>query len=132
MNARYFYHRSRATHRANARLDDRLTDGIHRSPGAAAAAKTSTPAPMVQRSVATRGHSVKLPEGITAEKLGRDVFNKTYYPKGEDADASRKPWVVIDAGSSARLGRLSTVAATHLCWAGTRGATPRRSTWAST
>ena len=43
---------------------------------------------MVQRSVATRGHSVKLPEGITAEKLGRDVFNKTYYLKGEDADAS--------------------------------------------
>ena len=82
---------------------------IVRPPLAAAAAKTSTPAPMVQRSVATRGHSVKLPEGITAEKLGRDVFNKTYYPKGEDADASRKPWVVIDA-AGLRLGRLSTVA----------------------
>jgi large subunit ribosomal protein L13 len=68
---------------------------------------------MVQRSVATRGHSVKLPDGITAEKLGRDVFNKTYYPKGEDADASRKPWVVIDA-AGLRLGRLSTVAATYL------------------
>ena len=86
---------------------------IVRPPLAAAAAKTSTPAPMVQRSVATRGHSVKLPEVITAEKLGRDVFNKTYYPKGEDADASRKPWVVIDA-AGLRLGRLSTVAATYL------------------
>ena len=46
-------------------------------------------------------------------KLGRDVFNTTYYPKGEDADASRKPWVVIDA-AGLRLGRLSTVAATYL------------------
>ena len=58
----------------------------------------------------TRGHSLgSLPPelGVTAEKLGRDVFNTTYYPKGEDADASRKPWVVIDA-AGLRLGRLST------------------------
>ena len=64
----------------------------------------------------TRGHSLgSLPPelGVTAEKLGRDVFNTTYYPKGEDADASRKPWVVIDA-AGLRLGRLSTVAATYL------------------
>jgi len=31
-HARYFYHRSRATHLANALLDDRLTAGIHCSP----------------------------------------------------------------------------------------------------
>ena len=60
-----------------------------------------------------RGHTVKLPDGVTADKLGRDVFNTTYYPKAEDADASRKPWVVIDA-EGMRLGRMSTAAAVYL------------------
>jgi len=69
-----------------------------------------------QTIVAATG-SVTLPEGVTVEKLGKDYFNTTYYPKGEDADCSRKPWVVIDA-EGLRLGRLSTLVATYL-----RGAT---------
>ena len=43
----------------------------------------------------------------------QDVFNNTYYPKGEDTDNSRKPWVVVDA-AGLRLGRLSTLLATYL------------------
>jgi large subunit ribosomal protein L13 len=79
------------------------------------AATTARPVTNVARAarVVARGHSLKLPDGVTVEKQGRDVFNTTYYPKGEDADFSRKPWVVIDA-SGLRLGRLATVAATYL------------------
>ena len=47
------------------------------------------------------------------EKMGKDIFNSTYYPRNEDTDASRKPWVVIDA-AGLRLGRLSTLIATYL------------------
>jgi len=62
--------------------------------------------------------TVSMPEGMEKpEKLGKDVFNTTYYPQGQDTDASRKPWVVIDA-EGLRLGRLSTLVATYL-----RGAT---------
>ena len=58
--------------------------------------------------------TVKLPEGMAAPaKLGPDVFNSTYYPKGEDTDCSRKPWIVVDA-ADLRLGRLSTLLATYL------------------
>ena len=56
---------------------------------------------------------MKLPDGVSADKLGRDVLNTTYYPKGEDVDMSRKPWVVIDAAGM-RLGRMSTAAAKYL------------------
>ena len=45
--------------------------------------------------------------------LHQDLLNKTYYPKGEDTDNSRKPWIVIDA-AGLRLGRLSTLIATYL------------------
>lgn len=43
----------------------------------------------------------------------QDLLNTTYYPKGEDTDCSRKPWIVIDA-EGLRLGRLSTLIATYL------------------
>ena len=62
---------------------------------------------------ATVAGSVKMPEGVVAEKMGKDVFNSTYYPRGEDTDNSRKPWIVIDA-AGLRLGRLSTLVATYL------------------
>jgi large subunit ribosomal protein L13 len=63
---------------------------------------------------ATVAGSVKMPEGVGApEKMGPDVFNSTYYPRGEDTDNSRKPWIVIDA-AGLRLGRLSTLVATYL------------------
>ena len=69
---------------------------------------------MGSKRVAAFAGSVKMPEGMAApEKMGKDVFNSTYYPKGEDTDGSRKPWVVIDA-SDLRLGRLCTLIATYL------------------
>jgi large subunit ribosomal protein L13 len=65
-------------------------------------------------SAALRGRSLQnTPEGITIDKKGEDVFNKTYYPKAEDVDNSRKPWVVVDA-TDMRLGRMASVAATYL------------------
>ena len=48
-----------------------------------------------------------------SNRIEQDVFNTSYYPKGEDTDNSRKPWVVIDA-AGLRLGRLSTLVATYL------------------
>ena len=68
---------------------------------------------MGSKRVATVAGSVKMPEGVTVEKMGKDIFNSTYYPRNEDTDASRKPWVVIDA-AGLRLGRLSTLIATYL------------------
>jgi large subunit ribosomal protein L13 len=69
---------------------------------------------MGSKRVAAFAGSVKMPEGMAAPaKMGKDVFNSTYYPKGEDTDGSRKPWVVIDA-SDLRLGRLCTLIATYL------------------
>ena len=68
---------------------------------------------MGSKRAATVAGSVKMPEGVTVEKMGKDIFNSTYYPRNEDTDASRKPWVVIDA-AGLRLGRLSTLIATYL------------------
>ena len=68
---------------------------------------------LASKRVAAMAGTVKMPEGVTAEKMGKDVFNSTYYPRGEDTDNSRKPWIVIDA-AGLRLGRLSTLVATYL------------------
>lgn len=63
---------------------------------------------------ALRGRSLQnTPEGVSIDKKGADFFNKTYYPKAEDVDNSRKPWVVVDA-TDLRLGRMASVAATYL------------------
>lgn len=63
---------------------------------------------------ALRGRSLQnTPEGVSVDKKGADIFNKTYYPKAEDVDNSRKPWVVVDA-TDLRLGRMASVAATYL------------------
>ena len=63
---------------------------------------------------ALRGRSLQnTPEGVSVDKKGADFFNKTYYPKAEDVDNSRKPWVVVDA-TDLRLGRMASVAATYL------------------
>jgi len=63
---------------------------------------------------ALRGRSLQnTPERVSVDKKGADFFNKTYYPKAEDVDNSRKPWVVVDA-TDLRLGRMASVAATYL------------------
>mmetsp|Transcript_13577 Transcript_13577/g.22221 ORF Transcript_13577/g.22221 Transcript_13577/m.22221 type:complete len:238 (+) Transcript_13577:78-791(+) len=82
-------------------------------------ARVSVPARMqtVRRSTqaltTARLLPAELPAGVTVEKMGKDVFNSTYYPRGEDTDCSRKPWIVIDA-AGLRLGRVSTLIATYL------------------
>lgn len=49
----------------------------------------------------------------TAESLGTDLWNKTYYPTGADAANVIKPWYIIDAEGQT-LGRLATLAAMHI------------------
>ena len=52
-------------------------------------------------------------EGISIPSLGPDVWNKTYYPKGQDTLNRKKQWYIIDAEGQT-LGRLATLAATHI------------------
>jgi large subunit ribosomal protein L13 len=49
----------------------------------------------------------------TVEKLGRDIWNTTYYPKGVDHVPTEKTWYMIDAKGQ-RLGRMATLIATYL------------------
>jgi hypothetical protein len=53
------------------------------------------------------------PPSLSIPNIYQDIFNSTYYPRGEDTDCARKPWIVIDA-AGLRLGRLSTLVATYL------------------
>lgn len=47
------------------------------------------------------------------EALGPDLWNTTYYPKGDHAKSETKEWYVIDAAGQT-LGRLATLAADHI------------------
>eukprot|EP00850_Spirogloea_muscicola_P024491 SM000916S24377 [mRNA] locus=s916:61:975:+ [translate_table: standard] len=47
------------------------------------------------------------------EKLGADSWNRTWYPKAEDAAKAQKTWYVVDA-SSKKLGRLASAIAVHI------------------
>ena len=47
------------------------------------------------------------------DALGPDLWNTTYYPKGDHAKAETKDWFVIDARGQT-LGRLATLAADHI------------------
>mmetsp|Transcript_7807 Transcript_7807/g.14777 ORF Transcript_7807/g.14777 Transcript_7807/m.14777 type:complete len:227 (-) Transcript_7807:222-902(-) len=49
----------------------------------------------------------------TAEKLGPDLYNKSYYPKAADHEQVNKPWYIVDAEGQT-LGRLATLVAGHL------------------
>ena len=50
--------------------------------------------------------------------MGPDLWNRTYYPSGSDANPLIKPWYVVDAEGQT-LGRLATMVAMHLrCAAG--------------
>lgn len=50
-------------------------------------------------------------EGI--EKMGPDVWNKTYYPKADDHKNVEKKWYIVDAADK-RLGRLASTIAIHI------------------
>ena len=47
------------------------------------------------------------------EKLGRDIWNTTYYPKAVDHVPTEKTWYIIDAKGQ-RLGRMATLIARYL------------------
>lgn len=47
------------------------------------------------------------------EKLGADLWNRTYYPTGVDMANVTKPWYIIDAQGQT-LGRMATLAAMHI------------------
>ena len=49
----------------------------------------------------------------TLQSLGPDLWNRTYYPTGADANPHIKPWYVVDAEGQT-LGRLATMVAMHL------------------
>lgn len=52
-------------------------------------------------------------EAVKTVGLGKDQWNSTYYPTGQDAANLYKPWFIIDAEGQT-LGRLATLAATHI------------------
>ena len=45
--------------------------------------------------------------------MGPDLWNRTYYPSGREANPLIKPWYVVDAEGQT-LGRLATMVAMHL------------------
>lgn len=50
-------------------------------------------------------------EGV--EKMGPDMWNKTYYPKAADHENVKKKWFIVDAADK-RLGRLASTIAIHI------------------
>jgi large subunit ribosomal protein L13 len=59
----------------------------------------------------------------TVEKLGADIWNTTYYPKGVDHVATEKTWYLIDAKGQ-RLGRMAVLIAQYLRGANKASYTP--------
>lgn len=57
--------------------------------------------------------SVVAAAGVRVSRKGKDLWNDSYYPTGEDAKAVGKPWYIIDAKGQT-LGRLATLAAHHI------------------
>jgi len=45
--------------------------------------------------------------------MGPDLWNRTYYPTGADANSLIKPWYLVDAEGQT-LGRLATMVAMHI------------------
>ena len=87
-----------------------------RSPAAALPAQLrrhSAPLGAAVRLRAARPAAMTTSAVTTIEKKGADIWNKSYYPKGEDMVATEKAWVVIDAKGQ-RLGRMSTLIANYL------------------
>lgn len=57
--------------------------------------------------------SVVATAGVRVARKGKDLWNDSYYPTGEDAKAVGKPWYIIDAQGQT-LGRLAALAAHHI------------------
>lgn len=57
--------------------------------------------------------SVVATAGVRVDRKGKDLWNDSYYPTGEDSKAVGKPWYIIDAKGQT-LGRLACLAAHHI------------------
>ena len=51
--------------------------------------------------------------------MGRDLWNRSYYPTGPDAAALHKDWFIVDAAGQT-LGRLAVLVSTYIRSAGCR------------
>lgn len=60
---------------------------------------------------------------VEVESLGRDKWNDTYYPSGQDAACVHKDWYIIDAEGQT-LGRLASLAADYIRGKNNPGYTP--------
>ncbi len=70
----------------------------------------------LQRSARCAARAAAAPavaSAATVEKLGRDIWNTTYYPKAVDHVPTEKTWFLIDAKGQ-RLGRMATLIACYL------------------
>jgi large subunit ribosomal protein L13 len=63
--------------------------------------------------MAQRSAPVVAAAAPTVEKLGADIWNTTYYPKGVDHVPTEKTWYLIDAKGQ-RLGRMAVLIAQYL------------------
>ncbi|CAG9465870.1 unnamed protein product [Pedinophyceae sp. YPF-701] len=70
-------------------------------------ARHAAPAPLAVRQTVGRP---QVAARVAVEKLGRDTWNNTYYPKQADSANVTKPWYIIDAEGQT-LGRLASLAA---------------------
>lgn len=50
---------------------------------------------------------------VKIQRKGKDLWNDSYYPTGEDAAAVGKPWYIVDAEGQT-LGRLAVLVAHHV------------------
>ena len=53
------------------------------------------------------------PEMREIPDMGRDLWNRSYYPTGADAAALHKDWFIVDAAGQT-LGRLAVLVSTYL------------------
>jgi len=67
----------------------------------------------VRTAAAVEAPEVDAPAPAPAASMGPDLWNRTYYPTGADANSLIKPWYLVDAEGQT-LGRLATMVAMHI------------------
>jgi len=67
----------------------------------------------VRTAAAVDAPEVDAPALAPAASMGPDLWNRTYYPTGADANSLIKPWYLVDAEGQT-LGRLATMVAMHI------------------
>jgi hypothetical protein len=70
----------------------------------------------VRAAAAVDAPELDAPALAPAASMGPDLWNRTYYPTGADANSLIKPWYLVDAEGQT-LGRLATMVAMHIRYA---------------